>query len=153
MKLAKKILTVIVIVFVAIQFFRPDRNIARQASSSDISGVFSMPDSVKVILQNACYDCHSDNTRYPWYVNIQPAGWWMAGHISDAKGDLNFSEFGGYEQRRQISKLEGVAAVIEEDIMPLRSYKMMHKSARLSSDEKNLLINWAQKSADSITAK
>lgn len=153
MKLAEKILTVIVIVFVAIQFFRPDRNIASQASSSDISGVFNMPDSVKVILQNACYDCHSDNTRYPWYINIQPAGWWMAGHISDAKGDLNFSEFGGYDQRRQISKLEGIAAVVEEDIMPLRSYKMMHKSARLSSDEKNLLINWAQKSADSISTK
>ena len=77
----------------------------------------------------------------------------MAGHISDAKGDLNFSEFGGYDQRRQISKLEGIAAVVEEDIMPLRSYKMMHISARLSSDEKNLLINWAQKSADSISTK
>jgi hypothetical protein len=153
MKLAKKILTVIVIAFVAIQFFRPERNIASQASSSDISGVLSMPDTVKVILQNVCYDCHSNNTRYPWYVNIQPAGWWMAGHISDAKGDLNFSEFGGYEQRRQISKLEGVAAVVEEDIMPLRSYKMMHKDARLSTNEKNLLIDWAQKSADSISGK
>lgn len=153
MKLAKKILTVIVIAFVAIQFFRPDRNIDSKASSSDISGVFSMPDSVKVILQNACYDCHSNNTRYPWYINIQPAGWWMSGHIAEAKDNLNFSEFGGYTQRKQISKLEGVAGVIEKDIMPLRSYKMMHKSARLSSDKKNLLINWAQRSADSITAK
>jgi hypothetical protein len=153
MKLAKTILTVIVIAFVAIQFIRPDRNINSQLSASDISGVLSMPDSVKVILQNACYDCHSNNTKYPWYVNIQPAGWWMAGHISDAKGDLNFSEFGGYEQRRQLSKLEGVAAVVEEDIMPLRSYKMMHKSARLSTDEKNLLINWAQQSIDSLSAE
>jgi hypothetical protein len=153
MKLAKKILTVIVIAFVAIQFFRPDRSIDSQASSSDISGVFSMPDSVKVILQNACYDCHSNNTRYPWYVNIQPAGWWMAGHISEAKGNLNFSEFGGYEQRRQLSKLEGVAAVVEEDIMPLRSYKMIHKNARLSTTEKNLLIEWARQSTDSISQK
>ena len=153
MSLFKKILTAIVIILLAMQFIRPDRNIDNQASSTDISGVFSVPDSVKVILQNACYDCHSNNTRYPWYVNIQPAGWWMAGHISDAKGDLNFSEFGGYTPRKQISKLEGVAGVIEKDFMPLKSYKMMHKSARLSSDEKNLLINWAQKSADSITAK
>ena len=57
-----------------------------------------MPDSVKVILQNACYDCHSNNTRYPWYVNIQPVGWWMSGHIADARDGLNFSEFGGYTQ-------------------------------------------------------
>ncbi len=153
MKLAKKILIVIVIAFVAIQFFRPDRNIDSQASSSDISGVFSTPDSVKVILQNACYDCHSNNTRYPWYINIQPAGWWMAGHIAEAKDNLNFSEFGGYTPRKQISKLEGVAGVIEKDIMPLKSYRMMHKDARLSADEKNLVINWAQRSADSITAK
>ena len=153
MKLAKKILIVIVIAFVAIQFFRPDRNIDSQASSSDISGVFSMPDSVKVILQNACYDCHSNNTRYPWYVNIQPAGWWMTGHIEEAKDNLNFSEFGGYTPRKQISKLEGVAGVIEKDIMPLKSYKMMHKSARLSADEKNLVIGWARQVADSISVK
>jgi hypothetical protein len=153
MKLAQKILIIIFIALVAMQFIRPDRNIDSQAASSDISGVVSVPDTVKTILQNACYDCHSNNTAYPWYVNIQPAGWWMAGHISEAKNDLNFSEFGGYEQRRQISKLEGVAAVVEEDIMPLRSYKMMHKSARLSADEKNLLINWAQQSIDSLSAE
>ncbi len=153
MKLAKKILIVIVIAFVAIQFFRPDRKIDSKALSSDISGVFSMPDSVKVILQNACYDCHSNNTRYPWYVNIQPAGWWMSGHIADARDGLNFSEFGGYTPRKQISKLEGVAGVIEKDFMPLKSYKIMHKDARLSTDEKDLVINWAQRSADSITAK
>ena len=153
MKLAKKILTVILIAFVAIQFFRPDRNIASQASSSDISGVVTVPDTVKAILQNACYDFHSDNTRYPWYVNIQPAGWWMAGHIKEAKDGLNFSEFGGYTPRKQISKLEGVASVLEKDFMPLKSYKMMHESARLSTDEKNLVIDWAQKSADSISTK
>ena len=81
MKLAKKILIVIVIVLLAIQFFRPDRNIGSQASSTDISAVVSVPDPVKVILQNACYDCHSNNTTYPWYANIQPTGWWLAGHI------------------------------------------------------------------------
>ncbi len=153
MKLAKKILIVIVIALIAIQFFRPDRNIDSQASSSDISGVFSTPDPVKVILQNACYDCHSNNTRYPWYINIQPAGWWMTGHIEEAKDNLNFSEFGGYTPRKQISKLEGVAGVIEKDIMPLKSYKMMHKSARLSADEKNLVIGWARQAADSISVK
>jgi hypothetical protein len=153
MKLAGKILIVIVIALVAIQFVRPDRNIASQVSSSEISGVVSVPDPVKVILQNACYDCHSNNTRYPWYANIQPTGWWLAGHIKEAKGDLNFSEFGGYEQRKQSGKLEGIAAVVEEDIMPLRSYKLMHKDARLSQDEKKLLIDWARQSVDNLSAQ
>jgi hypothetical protein len=153
MKLVKKILLVIVTGLAVIQFIRPARNVDSQVSSSDISGVISIPDTVKVILQNACSDCHSNNTRYPWYVNIQPAGWWMAGHISEAKGDLNFSEFGGYTQRKQIGILEGVAAVVEEDIMPLRSYKMMHKNARLSTNEKNLLVDWARQSIDNLSAK
>lgn len=153
MKLAKKILLGIVVIFAVIQFFRPDPNNASQASPSDISGVVSVPDPVKVILENACYDCHSNNTRYPWYANIQPAGWWLAGHIKEAKGDLNFSDFGGYSQRTQLSKLEGVAAVVEEDIMPLRSYKMMHKNARLSADEKNLVIEWARQSVDNLSAR
>jgi len=153
MKLVKKILLVIVTGLAVIQFIRPARNIDSQVLVSDVSGVISVPDSVKAILQNACYDCHSNNTRYPWYVNIQPAGWWMAGHISEAKGDLNFSEFGGYSQRTQLSKLDGVAAVVEEDIMPLRSYKMMHKNARLNSDEKNLLIDWTRQSIDNLSAE
>ena len=77
----------------------------------------------------------------------------VGGTYKEARGDLNFSEFGGYEQRKQLGKLDGIAAVIEEDIMPLRSYKMMHKNARLSADEKNLVIDWARQSADGISAK
>jgi hypothetical protein len=153
MKLAKKILIAAVIILVAIQFIRPARSINSQASVTDISKVAVFPDSVRVILQNSCYDCHSNNTVYPWYSKIQPVAWLLAGHIKEGRDNLNFSEFGGYSQRKQLSKLDAIATVLTEDIMPLRSYKMMHKSARLSTDEKNLLINWAQKSADSISAK
>ena len=79
-------------------------------------------------------------------------GWLMAYHIKQAKNQLNFSEFGSYSQRRQVSKLDGIANSIKDDIMPLKSYKIMHKSAQLSTDEKSLLINWAQQSIDSLSA-
>ena len=151
MRLAKKILLVSGILFIALQFIRPARNKSSQVLTTDISKVVTIPDTVLTLLKNACYDCHSNNTDYPWYSNIQPMGWLMAYHIKQAKNELNFSEFGSYSQRRQLSKLDGIANSIKDDIMPLKSYKIMHKSAQLSTDEKSLLINWAQQSIDSLS--
>jgi hypothetical protein len=147
---AKKILLTIGILFLAIQFFRPARNKSNQVPDTDISKIVTTSDSVLSVLKNACYDCHSNNTNYPWYSNIQPIGWLMAYHIKKAKNELNFSEFGTYSQRRQLSKMAGIANSIKDDIMPLKSYKLMHRSVQPSKDENALLINWAQNSKNSI---
>lgn len=141
------------ILFIAIQFIRPTRNGSEQVLSTDISKTLFVSDSVQDILKKACYDCHSNNTRYPWYVNIQPTGWLMAKHINQAKEELNFSDFGSYSQRRQISKLNGIVNSIEDDIMPLPSYKLMHKNAQLGTFEKRLIYTWAQQSIDSLSKK
>lgn len=149
----KKVLLAAGIVFIAIQFIQPAKNINNQVSATDISKTIPVPDNVQTIFKNACYDCHSNNTVYPWYSNFQPMAWFMAGHIKEAKEKLNFSEFGSYSTRRQISKLDGIANSIKDDIMPLSSYKLMHKNARLSTNEKELLIKWAQQSQDILSAK
>ncbi len=153
MSLFKKILIALVIILVAIQFIRPARTSNNLASVTDISKVAVFPDSVRGIIQNACYDCHSNNTVYPWYSKIQPVGWLLAGHIKEGRANLNFSEFGEYSKAKQLSKLDAIATVISEDIMPLPSYKMMHKSARLTSGEKALLINWTKQATDSLSVK
>jgi hypothetical protein len=150
-RFAKKILLTSGILFIVIQFIRPGYNKSSQILTTDISKVITIPDTVLTLLKNACYDCHSDNTDYPWYSNVQPMGWLMAYHIKQAKNQLNFSAFGSYPQRRQLSKLDGIANSIKDDIMPLKSYKIMHKSARLSAVEKSLLINWTQQSIDSLS--
>ncbi len=149
----KKILLSILVVFIAIQFLQPGRNINGRVLATDISNVVSLSDSVQVILKNACYDCHSNNTDYPWYVNIQPIGWLMAKHIREGKEVLNFSEFGSYSSRRKLSKLAGIANSIKDENMPLSSYKLMHKNARLSKVEKTIIINWVQHLKDSLTEK
>ena len=153
MSLAKKILLVLGILFIAIQFIRPVHNKSGQVLTTDISNVVTIPDIVLTQLKNACYDCHSNNTDYPWYSNIQPMGWLMAYHIKEAKNQLNFSEFGSYTQRRQLSKLDGIANSLKDDIMPLKSYKMIHKNTQLSTEGKALLINWAKHSIDSLSVK
>ncbi|MFA5820031.1 MAG: heme-binding domain-containing protein [Bacteroidales bacterium] len=153
MSFTKKIILAIAIVFIAIQFIQPAHNKSGQVLATDISKTVSISDSVQALLKNTCYDCHSNNTNYPWYLNIQPMDWLMAKHIIKGKEALNFSEFGSYSPRRQLSKLNGIANSIKDDIMPLSSYKLMHKNAQLSTNEKALFINWAQQSKDSLSAK
>ena len=152
MKSIKKIALVLVIVFVAIQFIQPAHNKSGQVLPTDFTIVYTVPPNVQTILQNACTDCHSNNTSYPWYSNIQPMAWIMKRHIDNGKEKLNFSEFGNYSSRRQISKLKGIANQIKDDEMPISSYKAMHTKANLTKDDKNLIIDWMNKIVDSLSA-
>lgn len=152
MKPIKKIALVLVIVFVAIQFIQPAHNKSGQVLPTDFIKLYVVPNDVQNILQNACYDCHSNNTNYPWYSNIQPIAWLMKSHIDSGKVKLNFSEFGSYSSRRQISKLKGIANQIKDDEMPISSYKAMHTKANLTKEEKSLIIQWMNKTADSLSA-
>jgi len=152
MKPIKKIVFVLVIVFVAIQFIQPANNKSGQILPTDFTKVYTVPNNVESILQNACYDCHSNNTNYPWYSNIQPMAWMMARHIKNGKDKINFSEFGSNSIRKQISKLKEIANQIKDDEMPLSSYKMMHSKANLTKEEKILFMDWMNKTADSFSA-
>lgn len=137
-------------VFVLIQFIQPARNESGQVLDSDISKALDVPERVQGILARSCFDCHSNNTHYPWYTYIQPSGWFMAYHVRNGKDKLNFSEFGAYSKRRQGSKLESIGKQIETGAMPLPSYLLLHGNAVLSPSEKELLINWATDSRDSL---
>lgn len=146
----KKIVLLVFAAFIFIQFVQPARNKNGQVMPADITKTFTVPPNVKAILEVACYDCHSNNTRYPWYSYIQPAGWWLAGHIRNGKQELNFSEFGAYSNRRQLSKLRSIGRSIKEETMPLASYALLHSKARLTAEEKRLLTSWVGKMEDSL---
>ena len=152
MSILKKILLVLLLVFIAMQFIRPARNIA-QIGQADIANRLMVPGSVEGILKTSCYDCHSNKTCYPWYANIQPMGWVLANHIKDGKDDLNFNEFGTYTKRRQLSKLKAIGSSVKEGTMPLPSYTLLHQDAILSKEEKTLVTDWATKTRDSLEAK
>ncbi len=151
--IVKILLVIIVILFIAIQFIPSSQNMGGQELTTDISKSVIMPSKVHSVLKNACYDCHSNNTYYPWYSKIQPARLIMDTHVKEGKEELNFSEFGSYSTRSKINKLKGLANSIKDNIMPLSSYKLMHKNANLSNEEKNLIINWALQTSDSLTTK
>ncbi len=150
MKLHRRIGWAVLVLLIGIQFIRPARNNSEQVSAAGFVRSFGVPDSVNRILQASCYDCHSNHTRYPWYSHIQPFGWILARHIKRGKSELNFSEFTSYPIRRQISKFKAIASQVEDSEMPLKSYKILHKQARLSDEEKNLIVIWVRNKADSI---
>ena len=149
----KKIILIVLVALIAIQFIQPAHNTSNQVLATDITKIYRVPDSVQSLLKTACYDCHSNNTMYPWYSRIQPGAWFMANHVKNGKADLNFSEFGSYSLRKQHHKLKSIADEVEEGDMPVASYKLLHANARLTKDEQLLLINWARKMQDTLTAK
>ena len=89
----RKVLIVLLAVFVLIQFIRPEKNQSEGISPNDISTKYAVPASVQTVLKRSCFDCHSNNTVYPWYDNIQPVSWWLANHLEEGKSERNFSEF------------------------------------------------------------
>ena len=141
------------VVFVAIQFIQPAGNISKEILATDISKVFIIPENVQSVLKNSCYDCHSNNTRYPWYSYIQPGGWWMASHIKEGKENLNFSEFGTYSKRKQQNKLRSSAKTIDDETMPIKPYLIIHTNAKLTKDQKTLVADWINKTKNGLSLK
>ena len=142
-KILKIILVVLLVGLIVIQFFKPARNAAPEIATNQIEASYSVPNDVKDVLKVSCYDCHSNTTLYPWYSNIQPGGWLLANHVKNGRSALNFSEFGSYSQRKQTSKLKAIVNSLNDGTMPLKSYSLIHRDARLTNDEKTLIINWA----------
>ena len=153
MKLYKKILLGSLLAFIIIQFIRPTKNSGGAILATDITRTMKVPDNVLKVFKNLCYDCHSNDTRYPWYVNIQPMGWLMADHIKEGKANLNFSEFGTYSKRKEANKLRAIAKSINDGSMPISSYTIMHTDAKLDEENKKMISNWVSKARDTMEIK
>jgi flavodoxin len=142
MKPYRKIGVLIIILLIVIQFVQPVKNKSESLGADDISQVYQMPSGLHQTLVTKCYDCHSNNTSYPWYFNIQPIGWWLAAHVHDGKEELNFSEFRKYDAEQVRHKLDELKEVTEEGSMPLKAYTIFHDNAELTEADKQQILNW-----------
>jgi len=145
-----RIIITLVLALIVIQAIKPEKNEGEIYTDSHIAKVVSVPLEVKELLENACYDCHSNHTTYPWYSNIQPLAWWLDNHVQEGKDELNFSAFKEYSLKSQKHKLDEIAEMVREKEMPLFSYTFAHSSARLNPDEIELLAMWALHSKDEL---
>ncbi|MDO6600122.1 MULTISPECIES: heme-binding domain-containing protein [Flavobacteriaceae] len=150
MKTVKIILLILLVAFVGIQFIPTERNQTDIVPVTDFMLVNNVPNNIKNKLQVSCYDCHSNNTKYPWYNKIQPVAWFLEEHIKDGKKELNFSEWESLSNRRKASKLRSIIKQIESGEMPLNSYTLIHKDAKFSKVETNEMINFITQLKDSL---
>jgi len=140
-----KVLIGLLVVVVGIQFIPASVNKQPEVLETDIRNVYKVPTEVLSILQTSCFDCHSNNTNYPWYSKIQPIRLIMDNHVENGKNKLNFSQFGSYFDRRMKNKLKSIANQIKDDAMPLGSYTLIHRKAVLQKEQKKTLIDWINK--------
>ena len=150
MKIVKNIMLVLLVVFVGIQFIPTERNQSDIVPVTDFMLVNKVPNNIKSKLQVSCYDCHSSNTKYPWYNKVQPIAWLLKDHINEGKAELNFSEWDSLSNRRKASKLRSIIKQIESDKMPLEAYSLIHKDAEFSEEEKTTIIQWITQLKDSL---
>lgn len=148
-KYLKNVALGFIVIVILGQFIRPTKNLSGE-NANDISKMYPVPDSLKMILAIACNDCHSNSTRYPWYAEIQPVGWFLNNHIQEGKRGLNFSEFSSYRIRRQYRRFAQIQELVEKNEMPLSSYTLIHRDAILNLHQKELLFAWAKAAHDTI---
>ncbi|MCX6956168.1 MAG: heme-binding domain-containing protein [Verrucomicrobia bacterium] len=143
--MVKKILLGLGLVLLVIQFVRPAKNLSSTPpGKEDFIVALAPPPEIKQMLQVGCYDCHSDNTRYPWYAEIQPSGWWLKQHIDDGKREFNFSTFGEYSAKKQGKKVEAIIDVVTDRSMPLKSYTWIHRDAIFTDAQIKALTTWLE---------
>jgi hypothetical protein len=144
MKASRKIGVLILIILIVIQFIQPTKNISEEGviGANDISKVHPISDEVHNILVKKCYDCHSNNTNYPWYFNVQPIGWWLAAHVHEGKENLNFSTFKQYPAKKANHALEEIGEVLEDGSMPLKAYTVLHEGTEITPSDKEAITSW-----------
>lgn len=132
---------------IAIQLISPERNISEVSPENDMLNSLAAPEKVARLMKNSCYDCHSDNTRYPWYSRVAPASWYLNRHIVLGKDALNFSEYDGLKDRKKIGTLSSLCEVLESGSMPLKSFLIVHRDAVLSEEEITAICDWSEAEA------
>ncbi len=131
-----------------IQLIQIDKSNPPVDPAVDFEPVVQPPEDIMVILKSACYDCHSNETRYPWYSNVAPVSWWLKHHINEAREHFDFSSLGQFKGAQLAEILADASKVVESGEMPLNSYTWMHPQARLSAEQRSRLVQWMRESGE-----
>ena len=153
MKILKKILVLLLVAFIIAQFFGPKKNNGDITSVEPFLTETNPPEDVKLILTSACFDCHSDHTRYPWYNNITPVNYWMAEHVKNGSKHFNVSDWEGASLKKRDHKFEELIEMVEKEEMPLPSYTWTHSDAKLTDDQRTSIVAWGKKVREMYAAE
>lgn len=142
MKIFKKIAVALLVLLVILQFIRPEKNLAQGDVIADFRADTQLPPQIEKTFERACFDCHSNRTKYPWYAEIAPVSYWIAGHVNEGKEHFSLSDWNSYNAERKDHKLEELAEEVKEKHMPLESYLWIHNESKLSQADIDAIVTW-----------
>jgi hypothetical protein len=151
-KKLKWIFGALIAVFALLQFTNPARTNPPLPPGGDISATNPPPPQIAAQLRASCYDCHSDETKWPWYSHIAPASWLVVSDVNDGREHLNFSEWPRDHPDWAARRLENVSEELGYKEMPPAKYTLMHPAARLNDAQRKELENWADATAAKLKA-
>ena len=137
MRRSRIIIILVVLALIGIQFIEVDR------SNPPVTGDLQASVEVKNILKTACYDCHSNETKWPWYSKVAPVSFLISNHVIEGREHLNFSSWGTMYIQKQKEYKKEIWEEIEKDEMPISNYTWLHPNANLTLDQRRLIKNWA----------
>jgi hypothetical protein len=143
----KRIVLGLALVFAAMQLFRPDRTNPPLDAARSVQSAAMVPPEVGAVLKRSCYDCHSNETRWPWYSGVAPMAWGVANHVKEGRAELNFSDWGTYSVRKRVALLEKMCDEVREGGMPLKQYLWLHRDATLSEADWKSVCDWSMDEA------
>ncbi|HQV75484.1 MAG: heme-binding domain-containing protein [Flavobacteriales bacterium] len=135
----KRILLILLAIGVVAQFFQPDRSVPPIVPANDMLVMTQAPDDIKTLVQGACYDCHSDNSTYPWYASITPVNFWLQDHINEGRGHMNFSRWNDPASQEHAHEC---GEVLQAGEMPPSNYAFIHGHAKLDAAQRSRLVAW-----------
>jgi hypothetical protein len=147
-RVARWVLLVFLVVFIGAQAFRPDRT--NPPSTPGASLLALATPEVAAILDRSCRDCHSNDTRWPWYTNVSPTSWLVANHVNHGREHFNYSQWTSIDEDDQDSLLGGMCSLTERGRMPLPSYLLIHRGSKLSPADVKTLCAWSEKMRDML---
>jgi hypothetical protein len=108
------------------------------------AGALTAPPEVITILKNSCYDCHSNQTQWPWYGRVPPLSWWISREVELGRRQVNFSDWAGYYPITKQHKLQWIGRSVRESNMPPLPYRLMHPAARLTEGDRRAIEQWVE---------
>ena len=145
----KRAFWITIIILIIIQFINSKLPETAPAGEKDVANVEIVPEEIKAIMMKACYDCHSMETKYPWYSYVVPVKWLVKHDIMEGRHHLNLSNWADYEDLKKIKKLDDLKEEVENIEMPPGNYILMHREAKLNEIEREKLIAWADSTMNS----
>ncbi len=150
MNIKKKILAFIIVVFIAIQLYPVDKPEVIVDNPNDLIATTTVPKNIASKLKTACYDCHSNEAKLPWYSNIAPSKWLVYKHINKGRKELNFSNWNNYNKEDKAELLDDISTVLYDGEMPLKNYTVLHSEAQLTEEDKEAIINWTDELLEAL---